>query len=341
MKILVIMTGGTVSTVFNEDGHLYAMGSKTVSLLAKEYAARCGDTETEFEYTKPLDIISENMTFPRLNILLDEFRRIDYDRYDGIIVTHGTDTLAYTSSLLSLALAGKTDKPIFLVSSNRTLSSSDANGYDNFAAACELIKRKFGAGVYVPYRNSDGTVYLHHGAHLRQCDNFSEDFFSRDMKSYLAAEPYGIAVEHSMLDALERLRCCVMRLEPYVGLDYSAITPSKDVLAVLHGSYHSATACAERAFGGEAYTKYSALHLAKNCAKRGIGLYLSPLPAECGEAHGVYSSTAELLKNGFVPIRGLTNECAYMKLALAYSLGYEKDEVIYFLNRDVCGEIIN
>ncbi len=332
-----MMTGGTISTTANENGYLSANGKTTVSLLAKELLEH-GTYDVEFEYMHPLDVLSENMTFPRLNVLLDTFSSIDPDEYGAIIVAHGTDTLAYTSSLLSLALAGWWDKPIFLVSSDYTLSDTRANGYDNFRAAVELALDGFGAGVYVPYRNSDGIIYLHNGAHLRQCDNFTADFFSEDMRPYREAKPYSIKVQYPLIGALPRLYECVMMIEPYVGIDYSLYRLPEHIRAVLHGSYHSSSACAERANESEAFSRRSVLYLQNECKKRGIDLFLSPLPEAMRQTSGTYSSTADILKNGAKPIFSLTNEAAYIKLSLAYSLGYEKDEVDAFLEREIAGE---
>ncbi len=339
MKILIMMTGGTISTTVNENGHLSANGKNTVSLLAERLYSD-GFNDVEFEYSHPLDILSENMTFPRLNRLLEAFSEIDPDGYSAIIVAHGTDTLAYTSSLLSLALAGWWNKPIFLVSSDYTLTDERANGHDNFRAAARLAERGFGAGVYVPYRNSDGVIYLHHGAHLRQCANFTGDFFSHDMCPYLEAKPYKVQAEYPLIGALKRLDECVMRIEPYVGIDYSTYDPSHEIRAILHGSYHSATACVERSSDRDGYTRRSALYLLDKCKKRGIDVFLSPLPEHMRASSGTYSTTAELINRGMKPIFSLTNECAYMKLALAYSLGYEGDEISLFMEREIASEKI-
>lgn len=332
-----MMTGGTISTTANENGHLSANGRKTVSLLAQRLFER-GDYDVSFDYSHPLDILSENMTFPRLNRLLDAFSELDPEQYGAIIVAHGTDTLAYTSSLLSLALAGWWDKPIFLVSSDYTLTDERANGHDNFKAAVELALAGFGAGVYVPYRNSDGVTYLHHGAHLRQCDNFTADFYSADMRPYTEAKPYDIAAEYPLLGALRTLDECVMYIEPYVGIDYSLYRLPSHIRAVLHGTYHSATACAERSGADGVFTRRSVLYLQRECERKNIDLFLSPLPEDMRKTSGTYSTTADIIKTGAKPIFSLTNEAAYMKLCLAYSLGYEGDEVSLFLERELAGE---
>ncbi len=339
MKILVMMTGGTISTTVNDSGHLAANGRNTVSLLAKRLNED-GIADIDFEYSHPLDILSENMTFPRLNRLLDAFAELDPEPYSAIIVAHGTDTLAYTSSLLSLALAGWWDKPIFLVSSDYTLTDPRANGHANFRAAVELAIKGLGAGVYVPYRNSDGVTYLHHGAHLRQCANFTGDFYSADMSPYNEAMPYKIQAEYPPIGELRHLDECIMRIEPYVGIDYSLYRLPPHIRAVLHGSYHSATACSERAAQSEGYTRRSALFLLDECKRRGIDVFLSPLPEHMRASSGIYSTTADLVRHGMKPIFSLTNECAYMKLALAYSLGYEADEVSSFIEREIADEKI-
>ena len=64
------------------------------------------------------------MTFTKLGKLLDVFRGLISEEtlpYDGVIVAHGTDTLAYSSSLLALAACTGSALPVTIVSSNYTL----------------------------------------------------------------------------------------------------------------------------------------------------------------------------------------------------------------------------
>ena len=339
MKILLMMTGGTICTRVNPRGHLSSDTGAAVPVLV-DHLKTNGFPDAKFDVLPVLDTLSENMTFAKLNTLLDAFRtaKSRVEASDGVIIAHGTDTLAYTSSLLSLALAGYTEKPIFLVSSDRTLSDPEANGHANFKAAAELIARGFGAGVYVPYRNADGVVYLHHGAHLLQCANFTADFHSRDMVPYTEAKPYAVQAEAPLLDALRRLDDCVMKIEPYVGLDYAAYGLPKHIRAVLHGSYHSATACMDSA-PRKAYSSRSVFYLMKRCRQLGIDVFLSPLrESQRADLAGSYDTVAAMLEGGMQPVFSLTNETAYMKLALAYSLGYEREEVGLFLDREVASE---
>ncbi len=335
-KILLIMTGGTICTTL--DGSVLSADTQSaVPKLVDHLKGLGGYDDLAFEVIPALNILSENMTFARLNSLLDTLRGLDYSSCDGVIIAHGTDTLAYTSSLLALVMAG-IPKPVMLVSSDRPLHDPEANGHANFRAAADLIRSGFGPGVYVPYRNADGIVWLHRGAHLRQCANFTADFFSSDMTPADRAEPYPVQAQHPMLYALRHLFDCVLKIEPYVGIDYSLYRLPEHLKAVLHGTYHSSTACVQRSGRDKPYTRHSALYLLGECRDRGIDFWLTPFPDREELCDGAYSSTADLLTSGAHPVRGLTNETAYMKLALAYSLGYEKEEVEAFLAREAASE---
>ena len=337
MKILLIMTGGTIcsrmtgTTLDSDTGY-------AVPLLVDRLNS--DGFEAEFEVVQIMNTLSENMTPRRYNLLLDYFRSLgaqELSSYSGVIIAHGTDTLAYTSSLIAVALAGF-ELPVFIVSSNHTLDRPEANGHANFRAACELIKRGFGRGVYVPYRNSDGIVYLHRGAQLMQCANFSSDFFSRDMLPFTNTRPYESDCAEMPLIRMKRPLGSVLMLTPYVGLDYSKISID-GIGAVLQRSYHSYTACVDRLPDGSP-SEYSALTLLERCKAAKIGFWLGGVPETEGLTSGTYSSTAELIRAGARPVLALTDETAYAKLMVACSIGLGIDETDEFLRRELAGEKI-
>ena len=114
-------------------------------------------------------------------------KKYDFSKYDGVIILHGTDTLAYTASLLSILLAG-ISIPVFLVSSQLPIYKQEANGNDNFRTAVEHIVKGIRPNVYVAYRNDDSQngktiseMYIHYASHLLQCPNHSSNFYSSDM----------------------------------------------------------------------------------------------------------------------------------------------------------------
>ncbi len=330
-KLLLILTGGTICSRANEAGHNFSDQAKAAPRLIETFQA--GDSPArgaEFDTLALLDILSENMTVPRWNTLLDGLRGVDFGAYQGVLIAHGTDTLAYTASLLSLVLAG-VGVPVVLISSDYSLDDPRNNGTENFRRGVELIAAGLTPGVYAVYRNSDGVTYCHRGAHLRQCGDYTNDFFSRDMVPVSAAPLGGGAAGEPLLYKMAPLTDSVLFLRPYVGIRYDRYS-LEGVQAVVHGLYHARTACVEATAADPGYSARSALSLLDRCRERGIPFYIQPCRAE----DFAYSSTAYLFDHGARGLYGMTPEMAYVKVLVSLSLPAE--ERAAFLARDIAGE---
>jgi L-asparaginase len=286
--------------------------------------------------SRPMNILSENMTAARWRELIFHLRTLPLGGKDGLIVTHGTDTLAYTACLLSLFFSAPA-LPVLLVSANRPPADPASNGPANFAAAIAAINEKIPPGVYVVYRNSDGKTYIHSGAELLQCPCGSEDFFSlfyggaagdplaeiRDSRLlYFKTPPARPAMRFGNRAILlpgdgfaENFNgdfAEVLSILPYVGLNYDRYRID-GADAVLHGLYHSSTAAA---FTEKKDAGASILHFAKRCADAGVPLYIAPFPTSPPAGRIVYETTARILDAGAIPISGATFEMALTALTL-------------------------
>ena len=187
MKILIILTGGTICSAKNESG-LNALSTEAASLsLVSMFREReVAESDVEFESISPINTLSENMTIDKWNQLIGALKKIDYSQYAGIMILHGTDTLHLTAALMGVLL-GDIGCPVMMVSAHRILDDPESNGVDNFTKSVELIKRLHDdgkGGVYVVFRNMDGVSYVHHATHLEECGDYSEEFFSSDMIEY-------------------------------------------------------------------------------------------------------------------------------------------------------------
>ena len=87
------------------------------------------------EFGSKVTIVRNN--YCNMNLVLDE---LGITKVDGIILTHGSDTIQYTAALLSYVL--KPEIPVMIVCSNYVLEDEKANGFDNFCAAVDFIKNK-------------------------------------------------------------------------------------------------------------------------------------------------------------------------------------------------------
>ncbi len=339
-KILVILTGGTICSHENADGERTADVKEAKYKIISNF--RNSDSlykDTDFDFLMSLNILSENMTVTTWNTLLGTFRENNFESYKGIIILHGTDTLAYTSSLLSLMLT-HLDIPVILVSSQLPVDYKDANGNANFRTATELIMNGIKPNVYAVYKNSDGETYIHFGSSLLQCKNHSDDFFSLNSLKITDGDNakldgMSFRTKNNFLKELTELKPCVLNITPFVGINYDNFN-LQNISAVVHGTYHTQAVCVERSKKQGSFTNYSILSFAERCRKDDVKLFLAP----CSENAFSYESTGDALENGILPINGMTNEMAYVKTLVGCSMNLEKDKLIEFINTDINGEIV-
>lgn len=330
MKILLIMTGGTICSFENERGERAADTERAEALIVNNF--KNGDSlyrdSVDFDVKAPLNILSENMTVAGWNTLVAQMKGYKYGEYDGVIILHGTDTLAYTSALLSLLMSG-TDVPVFLVSSQLPIYMEEANGNENFKTAVELIAKKVAPNVYAVYRNNDG-IYVHLASHLLQCANNSHEFYSNDMKRL--EDFAGVASPRGDMPLYKcgSLTPSVLKISEYVGIDYNRFLLD-GVKAVLHGTYHSSTLAVDTES-----ERYSALSLIDRCRSESIPFFIHPCDSEAYD----YESTGKAIRHGAIALSGITSEMAYVKLLVGIACGYEGDMLVRYMKDEINGEFI-
>jgi L-asparaginase len=319
MNIHIMHTGGTIGAEYTDDARRIA--------IARDAARFPVPEDVRVSETAPMRILSENMTPARWGEMILHLRTLALSDKDGLIVTHGTDTLAYTACLLTLVFSAP-KFPVVLVAANRPPDDPLSNARENFAAAIAVIKEKIPPGVYVVYRNGDGKTYLHAGAEVLQCPCGGEDFFSARYGGaagdplaeicageirYRKAPPPGIPPIPGFPDGFDGKFVKTLVIRPHVGLNYDNYRLD-GVDAVLHGLYHSATAAA---FAEGEYDEASILYLAKRCADAGVPLYVAPFPEEpLRGGKALYETTARILHAGVIPICNATFEMALVMLTL-------------------------
>lgn len=137
-KILVIGTGGTIGSIKGESIHL-DIPFKILDYMNFE--------STEFDCVSPFTVLSENMSLELWQKLINYIKGVDFSRYKGIIVLHGSDTLSFTGALLANMFY---NKPIVVVASDKPLEDKTANGFKNFENAVRYIESGIDR-VYISY----------------------------------------------------------------------------------------------------------------------------------------------------------------------------------------------
>lgn len=137
-KILLIYTGGTIGMSRNpRTGALEPLNFE--HLLANVPELEAFDVEiSTFQFSPPID--SSDMT-PRLWIDLAHIISNNYRFYDGFVILHGTDTMAYTASALSFMLENL-DKPVILTGSQLPIGQLRTDGRENLITSIEIAAAK-------------------------------------------------------------------------------------------------------------------------------------------------------------------------------------------------------
>lgn len=320
-KILVILTGGTIgSTIMGAD--MDVTQSSPYRLLNR-YEQVYG-REEEFEVLNPLSVLSENMRPGLWDVLCHTMCDIDYETYQGVILAHGSDTLAYTSALLGMLL-GNIPVPLVLTAGNYPLEDPRSNGLLNFRGAVELIQSGVTGGVYTVYQTDQGVMPVYLASRLQEADAYRDQFdcFGKvpfgEIKNgcfFPVSDKINPAMEElAAAEGLKKIGCPefkrdVMLLRPYPGLNYEHISLEGKPAAVLHYLYHSSTACTE----GE---EYSFLCFLERCKRAGIPVYTASYKEE---EERFYVTARRVMEMGAAPMGSISPEAAYTKLQLLYNM---------------------
>lgn len=316
MRISVIFTGGTIGSTLGQDGFIAPDKGKPYKLL-EMYQGSCKEANNvEFRTYEPYRILSENMNSEYFNRLTDCVREVLKKKdSEGIVLTHGTDTLQYTAALLSYVF-GNSPVPIVLVSSDFPVEDKRANGLTNFIHAVEFIQKQEQAGVFVSYCNQGeepriyrGTALLPHLPYYASVYQPENICFRGNMCYNNMAEVTGDE------DAVLRLSDDVGKIlwiRPYVGMKYPEL--SVDTKVVLHDSYHSGTICVNDDFR----------HFMEQAKQQGIPVYLTGGSTNEKE----YETVKEYSKNGIQVLPKMSPIAAYCKLWLAISNGLDTEYIM-------------
>jgi L-asparaginase len=143
-KILIINTGGTLSSVMKKNG--LAPGLRTSDMMSELRIVSGSDTELEVEDLYSLD--SANIFPEDWASIATRIAQVSSD-FDGIVVIHGTDTLAYTSSMLSYMLLN-IGIPVVITGSQLSMTHPVADAMENCRCAIHMASSGV-PGVFVAF----------------------------------------------------------------------------------------------------------------------------------------------------------------------------------------------
>jgi len=331
-KILIIYTGGTIGMKRTEKGYAPVEGYLSEAISSIDDMKHDDAPSWELYEMSPL-LDSSDITVKEWNKIASVIYE-SYEGYDGFVVLHGTDTMAYTASALSFILDGL-DKPVILTGSQIPLSEIRSDGRENLVTSLLIASEGIAREVclYFSGRLLRGN---------RSTKMSADALVAFASPNYPPLAEVGITVKYNM-PSLRRplrgkLKLCpfsdvpigVLKVFPGIqfGL-FEAIMTDKLSGIVLEtfgaGNIPSG--------GGElipiirkAFDQGSVITVCSQCPSGSVSL-------------GAYETSSSLKDAGAVSGLDMTTEAAVTKLYHLFSLGLSKEEIKRLMEENICGEL--
>ena len=337
-RILIVYTGGTIGMI--DDPKAKTLKPFDFSHLMENVPkVKMLDYDIDnIQFNPPID--SSDMDVSHWQDIARSIAE-HYEKYDGFVVLHGTDTMAYTASALSFML-GNLAKPVIITGSQLPIGEVRTDGEENLITALQIAADRDADGnptvreVAILFENF---LWRGNRSTKRSADNFNA--FKSNNYPELAKIGLGIHFNHNALSKTSlnkplhpryNLDTSVMSIDLFPGLNKHVLrhqlsTPGiKGVVLRTYGA-------------GNGPTKSWFIDAVRDAISRGI-IILNVTQCVNGAVHsnrymgGDYLSTA-----GVVSGHDLTFEAAITKMMFLFGLGLGHDEVVRRLTEPIAGEL--
>ena len=183
-KILMLFTGGTIASLKTEKGLEPVLNAQQILSYLPDMDPGIG-----IDSVQVCNIDSTNMNY-HYWIKLVEAIEENYDRYDGFVICHGTDTMAYTAAALSY-LIQNSSKPIVLTGSQQPIQMEITDAKKNLYDSIMYAADEDSSGVCLIF---DGKVIA--GTRAKKTKSFSYHAFSSINFPELASMQHGKIVRY-------------------------------------------------------------------------------------------------------------------------------------------------
>lgn len=331
-RILIINTGGTISSVKTHRGYEPAEGYVQTALQRIPAIHHPDMPDYVIKEYQPL-LDSSNMTMTDWNQIAHDIHD-EYTKYDGFVIFHGTDTMAYTASALSFMLENLS-KPVIVTGSQIPLSEVRNDAMDNVITSLWLTAHQPINEVCIYFNQ-----HLLRGNRSQKISAQRFNAFDSPNYPHLASIGISINVHHELLLPAPKKTFSLQTISPHFIanvrlfpgfvndiLDYLLQQPLQGLVLETYGA------------GNAPNNDPRFLTMLEQACVRGI-VIVNCTQCQQGRVEMSQYATGHTLKNaGLISGHDMTPEAAHCKLLYLFSKNLTPDVVKVQMEKDLCGEL--
>lgn len=327
-EIAIIGTGGTIASYVDyETGAVHpATTAEEIAMSVPEIFEIC-NIEAKILFQK----FSENIKPKDWRRIAREVAKFLNCGKKGVIVTHGTDTMCYTSAALAFMLKNLSG-PVVLTGSQRSSDRPSSDAFLNLISSAKVATTDLGEVVVVMHRNISGEIAIHRATKVRKMHSSRRDAFvsinSKPLgyieENVIFNQPYNRIKEGKVKvkDGLNE-NVCLIYYYPGMSKEYfERITDGKDGVVI--------------AGTGLGHVNDEIIKSIKKITSKGIPVVMTTQCLWGSVNLNVYATGRKLIKAGVIDGKDMLPEVAYIKLM--WVLKNEKN-VKEAMQSNIAGEI--
>ncbi len=335
-SILLIYTGGTIGMIAdNSTGALVPFNFKNIDNQIPELGKF--NYNLGFHCFEPI-LDSSNMN-PDVWVELAQIIKKNYEDYDGFVVLHGSDTMAYTASALSFLLENL-NKPVIFTGSQLPLGVLRTDGRENLITAIEIAAGKEDDTPIVP----EVCIYFENRLmRANRTTKYNAENFNAFVSGNLPLlADVGVYIKYNkniiLKPNFKKLKAhrymdtgvAVLKLFPGISAEFvESFLKISGLKAIVLESFGSGNAPSEPWF----------IDSLKAAIDSGL-VVLNVTQCMTGSVeHGKYETSIKLDETGVISGRDITTEAALAKLMYLFGEGHDNKAVKKLLNMSLRGEV--
>lgn len=335
-KLLLIATGGTIACSDHGAGLTPTFNIEELLSFVPEVAKICDLTGKHI-----MNIDSTNMN-PEFWIQIGEVIKENYEAYDGFVITHGTDTMAYTSAGLSYLLQNHR-KPIVVTGAQYSIEEFGSDAKQNLSDAIRYALEGV-PGVFVAF---DGKII--NGTRAMKVKTKSLDAFQSVNYPYVAKVKYGKVYHDGILrsrylEKLENLEVGKLNFDKNLCTEvmvlklFPGIEPV--IFDLIKGVYKGLI-IESFGIGGIPFENHNIISKVKELVDEGMPVVVTTQCLEEGIDFEVYEVGKKLVESNIIIAKDMNTEAIVAKMMWALAKGESMAEVKHLIEKPIMDDCMH